>query len=67
LRRGWCHADPRDLETDLLSFVVVMTELPTTPFDDLDPGAVLTATEIAERLSVHARLVRPAVAGRGDG
>jgi hypothetical protein len=33
-----------------------MTELPKTPFDDLDPGAVLTETEIAERLSVQRAL-----------
>jgi hypothetical protein len=38
---------------------------PHTPFDDLEPAAVLTAVEVAERIRVGARSVRRAVARRG--
>ncbi|MDP1846984.1 MAG: helix-turn-helix domain-containing protein, partial [Solirubrobacteraceae bacterium] len=38
---------------------------PNTPFDDLEPTAVLTAVEVADRIRVDARSVRRAVA-RGD-
>jgi hypothetical protein len=38
---------------------------PRTPFDDLDPSAVLTAAEVAERIRVDPRSVRRAAA-RGD-
>jgi len=34
---------------------------PYTPFDDLEPAAVLTAAEVAERIRVDARSVRRAV------
>lgn len=39
-----------------------MTALPDNPFDDLDPHAVLTVTEIAQRVAAHPRTVRRAVA-----
>lgn len=42
-----------------------MPHHPNTPFDDLEPAAVLTAVEVAERIRVDARSVRRAVA-RGD-
>ena len=42
-----------------------MPHHPDTPFDDLEPAAVLTAAEVAERIRVDARSVRRAVA-RGD-
>ena len=42
-----------------------MPHHPHTPFDDLEPAAVLTAVEVAERIRVDARSVRRAVA-RGD-
>ena len=42
-----------------------MAHRPNTPFDDLEPAAVLTAAEVAERIRVDARSVRRAVA-RGD-
>ncbi len=35
-----------------------MAHHPDTPFDDLEPTAVLTAAEVAERIRVDARSVR---------
>jgi len=39
-----------------------MPHHPHTPFDDLEPAAVLTAVEVAERIRFDARSVRRAVA-----
>jgi hypothetical protein len=40
-------------------------DMPATPFDDLEPHEVLRAKDIAERLHVHPRSVRRAIA-RGE-
>jgi hypothetical protein len=45
--------------------MAVMPPQLRTPFDDLDPTAVLTAAEVAARMRVDARSVRRAAA-RGD-
>ena len=42
-----------------------MPDLPKTPFDDLDPAAVLRPQDIADRLRVDVRSVRRAI-GRGE-
>jgi len=42
-----------------------MPAQPTTPFDDLDASAVLTAVEVAQRMRVDVRSVRRAAA-RGE-
>jgi hypothetical protein len=46
--------------------LVVVSELPKTPFDDLDASAVLSARDIAQRLHVDARsmLRHPRARGR---
>jgi hypothetical protein len=38
-----------------------MTDPRRTPFDDLDPAAVLTAAEVAARIRVEAHSVRRAI------
>ena len=59
------HAGGRIHATCDISGEQPMAHRPDTPFDDLEPAAVLTAAEVAERIRVDARSVRRAVA-RGD-
>ncbi|WP_367401294.1 helix-turn-helix domain-containing protein [Paraconexibacter antarcticus] len=61
--RGW-FPGWHDRASEPSVFCHVSAE-PTTPFDDLEPSAVLTAQEVAARLRVDARSVRRAVS-RGD-
>ena len=55
---------PTKCRTSLRS-ALLMPELAKTPFDDLEPSAVLKPKDVAERLDVDARSVRRAIT-RGE-